>query len=410
MRILIFSTAYLPFIGGAELAVREITNHLAAKVKNGQPKYGFDLITSRLDRKCRRRERIENVSVFRVGFGNRFDKFLLPFLGLIKAVRLNRKNSYEIIWAVMASQGGITASFFKLIFPKKIMLLNMQEGDSEEHLRRYSLGSDTLFKIFVQPFHRLVIKKADSITAISNDLGKRAKNSGAGCDIKIVPNGVDINKFERKNPPPLSEELEIIYNLKASLGILKDEKIITTVSRLVKKNGLEDLIRGIKLLADSEAGENSSFKLLIIGTGELEKILKSMVRESGLENKVIFIGKVPNDEVPKYLWISDIFIRPSLTEGLGNVFLEAMAAGLPVVATPVGGIVDFLKDGETGVFCRPGDPQSIKESLVRILNDETLKQKLAANGKKLVREKYDWDIIASKMDDIFSNLVYNNRV
>ena len=82
---------------------------------------------------------------------------------------------------------------------------------------------------------------------------------------------------------------------------------------------------------------------------------------------------------------------------MGNSFIEAMAAGLPIIATPVGGIPDFLKDGETGLFCKVKDPKSIAEQVERLMNDDILRQKLKENGQKLVREKYDWNLIAKEM-------------
>jgi len=87
------------------------------------------------------------------------------------------------------------------------------------------------------------------------------------------------------------------------------------------------------------------------------------------------------------LALADVFVRPSLSEGLGNVFLEAMAAGLPIIGTPVGGILDFLKDGETGLFCRIKNPKSIAEKIKEILSDDRLREKLIQNGQKLAEEK-----------------------
>ena len=118
----------------------------------------------------------------------------------------------------------------------------------------------------------------------------------------------------------------------------------------------------------------------------------------------MFLGLVLPDQVPKYLAISDIFVRPSISEGLGNVFLEAMAVGVPIIGTPVGGIPDFLKHEETGLFCKPNNPKSIAEAVKKILENKELQEKLIDNGKELVKRKYDWDIIAEQMNKIFRKL------
>lgn len=116
------------------------------------------------------------------------------------------------------------------------------------------------------------------------------------------------------------------------------------------------------------------------------------------------MAHIEPQEVPKYLAVSDIFVRPSLSEGLGNSFLEAMAAGLPVVATPVGGIPDFLRDGETGLFCEVKNPKSIAEKVKILLVNKVLREKIIKNAQEMVLRDYDWDLIAGKMRNIFEKL------
>ncbi|MFH1388275.1 MAG: glycosyltransferase family 4 protein, partial [Patescibacteria group bacterium] len=195
------------------------------------------------------------------------------------------------------------------------------------------------------------------------------------------PNGVDLEIFRPK---------EKIEN--------KNEKIILTVSRLVKKNGIDDLIKAGQYL-------HFPFKIIIIGTGPDEEKLKKLVKEKGLEDKIIFKGQVKYDELPEYYASTDVFVRPSLSEGLGNVFLEAMACGLPVIGTEVGGIPDFLKDKETGLFCRTNNPQDIADKIKEILEDNNLRNYLIKNGLELVKEKYSWDNITSQIETIYLKLI-----
>jgi glycosyltransferase involved in cell wall biosynthesis len=112
---------------------------------------------------------------------------------------------------------------------------------------------------------------------------------------------------------------------------------------------------------------------------------------------VIFAGHVSHDELPAYLKISDIFVRPSLIEGLGNSFLEAMAAGVPIIGTRVGGIPDFLTEGETGLFCEVQDPRSVAHAAKRYIDGPALMRRVIANASKLVAENYDWRMIATDM-------------
>jgi glycosyltransferase involved in cell wall biosynthesis len=117
----------------------------------------------------------------------------------------------------------------------------------------------------------------------------------------------------------------------------------------------------------------------------------------GVADRVTFAGYVSHDELPALLRVADIFVRPSIIEGFGNAFVEAFAAGIPVVATPVGGIPDFLTDGETGLFCAVHDPRSIVSVVQKYLGDHALTVRIVEKARKLAEQKYDWNIIAKDM-------------
>lgn len=389
-KILIFSTAYLPLVGGAEIAVKEITDRLENDEFSafGGPATGweFHLITPKIKRGLPREEKIGNVFIHRVGFGVSLDKFFIDWL-IWRAWRLERKLNFNIIWSIMASQASVAAACFKIIYPRKKLLLTLQEGDEEKHLKRYVFGNTFLYKILIRPWHTLVIKKADYITVISNYLKQRAMDSGAKAVIEIVPNGVDVNRFSAQGGPVSGWQFKKSQN----------DKIIITVSRLVEKNAVGDIIEALKYLPEN-------VKLLILGDGPLKKNLSLLVTRYSLQDRVSFLGAVSHKEIPKYLARADIFIRPSLSEGMGNSFIEAMAAGVPVIGTNIGGIPDFLKDRETGLFCEVKNPKSIAEKVKLLLNDDNLREKIITNAKKLVKS-YDWDLISDKMRLIFNKLI-----
>ena len=135
-RILIFSTAYFPFVGGAEIAVKDITEKIKDLTEKEKEDYKFDLITSRFSRKVSQEEKIGNVSVFRVGLGMKIDKYFLPFWGFLKALSLSQRYKYSGIWAIMASYNAFAALFFKWLRPNIPFLLTLQEGDSIEHIEK----------------------------------------------------------------------------------------------------------------------------------------------------------------------------------------------------------------------------------------------------------------------------------
>ncbi len=378
-RILIFSLVYYPrFIGGAEVAVKEITDRLGDE-------FVFDMITLR--KSASRFERLGAVNVYRVGFGWRASgntflarhkvyKYFFPFFAFFKALELHRRNHYDVMWSIMANYAGFAALFFKLIHPGVPFVLTLQEGDPIPYIKQ-RVG------IFY-PLFRRIFTKADSIQAISNYLADFAREMGARAPIVVVPNGVDTEKFKYQIANSKNGEI------RKNLGWSTEETVLVTASRLVEKNAVGDIIDALVFLP-------GSVKLLIAGTGILENSLKLQVERLKLSERVRFLGFITHDKLPEYLAASDIFVRPSRSEGMGNAFVEAMAAGLPVIATPVGGIPDFLRDGETGLFCEVGNPKSIAQKVEKLTKDKESRDYIVRNAEALVREHYDWAMIAARM-------------
>lgn len=385
-RILIFSTTYFPLVGGAEVAMQEVTNRL--------PDFDFELICARVRPGLASTERIGNVTVHRCGIGHPIDKYLLPILGPLRAFRLRPT---DLIWSLMASYGGFASLVYTWLRPKTKMLLTIQEGDPLEHYTKRigRLGF----------LHRAVFRRADTVQAISSFLAKWAVDMGFRGEPKIVPNGVDVEKFSRRSEPVPSvsgggdgRRAEV----RALFGFSGEDVVLVTASRLSLKNAVDDLIRSLVELP-------SKYKVFIAGAGEDEEKLHALVKALALDARVAFLGKKTHDELPTILQSSDIFVRASLSEGLGNSFLEAMVAGIPIIGTSVGGIPDFLTDGETGVFCQPRDPKSIALAARRIQEESGLRERLIANGERLVRAKYDWNGIAERMKDILLELSNRSR-
>lgn len=382
-RILIFSTAYFPYVGGAEVAINEITKRLID--------FQFDLITARFSRKNPVFEKRNNVNIYRVGIGCFLDKFLLPLAAFLRARNLYREQSPRIIWGMMASYGSLAATFFKLKNPKIPFLLTLQEGDPLERLKR---------RIFlIKPLFLKIFQKADFIQVISNYLISWAKEFGYRGEVAVVPNGVDIKQFTQKYPEGELEEL------KTKLAKKPADKYLVTASRLAKKNAIDDVIRSLQYLPEN-------IKFLILGTGPDFSMLKKLAKQLGVENRVIFLGHIDHKEMPKYLKIADIFVRPSLSEGMGNSFIEAMASEVPVIATQEGGIADFLLDPErnpdkrpTGRAVNTRDPKGIATAVKLFLEDQTKTKEIIANAKELAIKNYDWDIVADKIRNIFNKLI-----
>jgi glycosyltransferase involved in cell wall biosynthesis len=387
-KVLIFSTAYYPFVGGVEVAVKEMTDRMED--------IEFDLITARFDKKLPFKEMVGNVTVYRLGIGISFiDKLLLPFEGALFARHLAKRKEYDAFWCIMATFASGAAYIYNLFSKKKIpIILNLQEGDSEEHFKTRWFG-------MINISWRLALSRTHFLTVLSQFLKERAVRLGYKGGIKIVPNGVDVEEFSKN----INEEERI--EIRKNLGIREEDVALITTSRLVIKNGVGDVIIALQNLPNN-------IKFVICGVGELEIGLRDLAKKLNVSERVIFVGNISREDLPKYLKACDIFIRPSLSEGFGNSFIEAMASKIPVIATPVGGIVDFLRDPaklhrseaglQTGYFCDPKSPPSIVEAVNRVISDDK-KGTVAQNAYKMVKDKYDWNIIASDMRQVFDNIL-----
>jgi len=390
-RILIFSLVYYPnFIGGAEVAIKEITDRIGHE-------FEFDMVTLRLDNHLLKVEKIGNVTVYRVGWtvGDRsvspdllpkflhLNKYVMMFTALWQAVKLNRKNKYDVIWSMMATYNSFAALFFKLLNPKIKFLLTLQEGDPIPFIKKRARPLWPLFK--------MIFTRADTIQAISKYLADFGVDMGAKCPVVVVPNAVDIKHFTKGY---LDEEINEVKN---KLNKKEGDILMITTSRLVTKNAVQDIVKAMPLMPEN-------VKLIIAGRGYLEDSIRKLAIMLGVENRVQFIGWLSHADMPKYLKASDIFIRVPISEGFGNSYVEAMACGLPCVATPVGGILDFIKDRETGMFAEVRNPESVANVVMELVKDENLVSKIKRQSFEMVKEKYDWEIIAGEMKKIFINI------
>ncbi len=394
-RILIFSLTYHPFVGGAEVAIKEITDRIDPS------EYQFDMITLRFDSKLPAVEKVGNITIYRIGASVpdakvsdrnlppalKRAKLFFPVTSFFKALSLHRQNKYAMTWAMMANYAAFGALLFKYAHPAIPYYLELQDGNS---LAQVKTRQPVLKAMWL--FYRKLYLKADRIKAISSFIEKLTRELGYEGPVVIIPNAVDTSKFSA----PISGER--LWELKNRFGKEHGDIYLFTASRLVLSRGVEDVIRALPHLPPK-------VKFLIAGDGEDRDKLIAIAKQEGVEDRVLFAGHIDHSELPGLFKMCDVFVRPSIIEGFGNAFVEAFAAGIPVVATPVGGIVDFLydpwKDPEypsTGIFCEVRNPKSVAEAVQKYLDDPQLTATIVKNAKALAIEKYDWNIIAKDMN------------
>lgn len=370
-RILIFSLAYYPHVSGAEMAIKEITDRISD--------IEFHMVTMRWSNDELFEEKIGNVRVFRIDCGRgRLAKAWFQIAALLKARALHMQHHYDVIWAMMAHSAGVPAGLFKTFSSKTGYVLTLQEGDPPEYVERVMAPFGPLFN--------WAFTKADVLQPISTFLDVWGKKMGFVGSSVIIPNGVDTVLFAGEPQP-------------------HQGTVLITTSRLVEKNAVDDVIRALPALPDA--------RFVVIGIGPDEAMLKALVKELGVADRVEFVGFVQSAEIPAWLHAADVFIRPSRSEGMGNSFVEAMAAGLPVIATQEGGIADFLFDAKrnpdmptTGWAVDKDSPEQIADAVKDIMAHPDKVRSVTATAKAMVVEKYDWNLIARDMrEKVFARVL-----
>ncbi|MFJ1970812.1 glycosyltransferase family 4 protein [Streptomyces sp. NPDC087903] len=240
---------------------------------------------------------------------------------------------------------------------------------------------------------RRIGESTDTVTYLGEYTRSRiaaALTPRAAARMAHLPPGVDEKTFH-----PGSGGAEV----RARLG-LTDRPVVVCVSRLVPRKGQDTLILAMPriLAAEPEA------VLLIVGGGPYEKELRALARSTGVAGSVRFTGAVPWAELPAHYGAGDVFAMPCRTrrggldvEGLGIVYLEASATGLPVVAGDSGGAPDAVLDGETGWVVRGGSPEETADRITVLLADPELRQRMGERGRAWIEEKWRWDLLADRL-------------
>lgn len=243
---------------------------------------------------------------------------------------------------------------------------------------------------------RRIGESTDTITYLGEYTRSRiaaALTPQAAARMAQLPPGVDEKTF---HPGSGGDEV------RARLG-LSERPVVVCVSRLVPRKGQDTLILALPRILAKEPDA----VLLIVGGGPYEKELRRLARETGVTDSVRFTGAVSWSELPAHYGAGDVFAMPCRTrrggldvEGLGIVYLEASATGLPVVAGDSGGAPDAVLDGETGWVVRGESPEETADRIVVLLGDAELRRRMGERGRRWVEEKWRWDLLAERLEAV----------
>lgn len=247
--------------------------------------------------------------------------------------------------------------------------------------------------------NKLVISHSDICTANSRATSAMALKI-SGCEnTRLIPMGVNPLQFQKT-----TEGVDLRKKLQLN------GEIILSVGRLIDLKGTEYLIKALAIVFL----EFPRAKAIIIGSGPRKNRLLNLARDLQLSDNILFMDEVPHTELVQYYSLADVFVLPSVknktgeTEGFGVVLLEAIACGLAVIGSNVGGIPDIIKDGETGLLARPGDPHDLGNQIIRLLSDANLREKVVLKAQRLINANFTWEVIADRFIATYNDVLGYN--
>ncbi|MDB5104188.1 MAG: hypothetical protein JWP91_1877 [Fibrobacteres bacterium] len=298
------------------------------------------------------------------------------FFGMLAAMRVARRGEYDFIhchWPFPHGMMGWAACLAARNRPKLIL-----------HFHGACLLLAAKFKP-IAPFLRFCLRRAHGVVSNSSFT--------AGLVSSLMPVEQRVIAF---GSPLAGDPLPPAVN---------KTKVILTVGRVVERKGIAYLLRALPIIAKS-----MDAKVAIVGKGDpkVEADLRAIADELALGDRVVFAGKVPEAELIGWYQSCDVFCLPAIvdsqgeTEGLGVVLLEALNYARPVVASDVGGIPDIIKDGRTGLLCPEKDPEALAGTLLRLLADPGLGERLGRQGHEFVRKEFSWENIVGLWEDFYA--------
>jgi len=208
--------------------------------------------------------------------------------------------------------------------------------------------------------------------------------------MSLVYNGVDIDKFN----------LQVEGSVVRDFYKLRDRPVMLYVGRSEIRKGLLLLLWSLQGILS----EVSDARLIVVGANMPTESMNAFLSHLGIQENVIFAGKVREDLLPQYYSACDLVVLPSTYEGLPLVVLEAMASGKPVVASRVGGVPEAVENGKNGILFESGDVAEMAKSIVFLLRNGSIRRRMGASGRRIAERKFDWGIIAKQYLKEFEDL------
>jgi len=330
--------------------------------------------------------RDKGFKVFPLKFLKRVINPVVDFCGFSEIYRLIKKEKPDILF-LCSTKAGILGSlankFYSSLFIKNsrpFVIYRIGGWTFNDPWPNWKRKLYVWLEKNTARFKDLIVNNAESDRQQAITLGIKPRR-----EIVTIYNGIDLKSTQFLSKEQAQQDLKI-----------RDAKFtVGTVANFYPPKGLEYLIEAANILKDSDV------KFIIVGEGQERVRLENIIGKYNLRS-IFLIGALP--EAWKYLKAFDIFVLPSVKEGFPWTLIEAMAAGVPVVATRVGAVPEIIKNNENGILIEPRDPKIIADSIERLMNDKNLVEKFTQNGRKVVEDKFSLEQMVNSFENLFNNL------
>lgn len=296
------------------------------------------------------------------------------------AYLVRHRRRYDVIHVHSMSASAFVGTLAGKLLNKPTLIKVMASGEWSD----LKLMRDNVFVWGTRYMLPFILRYCDCIVALNRETVKELQEAGFAPErIGLVPNGVVMGDAQKRT-----------YRLHTPACLV-------FVGRLQRQKGLDVLLQALARLKTIRP--TSDWKLRVFGDGPRHAEYENLTDDLGIAEQVQFEGQISN--VPAQLVTADIFVLPSRAEGMSNALLEAMAAGLPCIATRISGNTDLIEDGVNGLLVPPENPEALARAMVSLLESQPLREKLAHSARSVVRHRYAISSVAGRYVDLYENLL-----
>ncbi|MFL5473028.1 MAG: glycosyltransferase, partial [Gemmatimonadales bacterium] len=383
---------YPPLGGGAGVATAALANDLAERgvtvdvVTAGLPGRESTVLGSaeveELGRLRIYRVPSQRIGVHEAGMRGAAS-YLLHAFPLVR--RLVRTTTYDAVHIFFSLP---TGALLPLVASRGTQVVLSLRGSDVPGYDPYNRSMQWIHRLLL-PLTRWIWRRADRVVAVCDSLGQLTQETVPGLGYTVIPNGVDLTLFHPA----------------AGAGQVRGRGPIRclAVARLVERKGLGDLMRAFALLP------RGRFSLEIVGDGPDRELLGELAKNLGIASEICFAGSLDRNAVAERYRAADLFTLPSSAEAFGNVFAEALASGLPIVGSTVGGIPELVEHGVNGLLIDPGQPLALAQAIQYLAHDPELRRMMSIRNRAKAEAVLEWSQATSRYLALYDSLSHRAR-